>query len=330
LPVNRFVYDTPWPSYALAWSMRPDRKFRFAVGSCMRHDVNKIQVVDLSEETRRFESTFVAETTLPQTKLMFVPDVASSSRTNLLASTDTQLNLWKVDEDNNVKLIAKLSDMRSQGHLPPLTSFDWSAVNNHRIGTCSVDTTCTIWNLEKQRMEIQLIAHDTAVHDIAFPQSGDDLFVSVGADGSLRLFDQRNLDSSVIIYETSPPSPLLRLAWNKINTHQIATISQDSPGVILVDIRRPSFAVATYSADSCINHIAWAPHTRNHLLCGSESGTAIIWDTSDAERSTSRPPLQSPFLSYETNHEISQVQWPLSQPDYVALGMTKRVEVLQA
>jgi len=322
VPVNRYVYETPWPSFALAWSMRPEPRFRLAVGS-MEQERNKIQIITLNEDNKQFEVTCQAEPSFPQTKLMFAP---ASGSTDLLASSDTQLNLWKVDEEQKITLQAKLRNKRAQEHhSPPLTSFDWSAVNNHKVGVCSVDTTCTIWNIENQRCETQLVAHDKTVYDIAFSPSAAALFVSVGADGSLRLFDQRNLESSTIMYETSPRSALLRLAWNRINTHLIACIANETPGVILVDIRRPLVALATYSADACVNHIAWAPHTRSHLLCGSEDGSALIWDVS-ADWIAAKPP---PFLSYVTDHEINQVQWPSSQPDYAALGMAQRVEVLQ-
>jgi len=230
---------------------------------------------------------------------------------------------------------------RQSGHLPPLTSFDWSTVNPHKLGASSVDTTCTIWNLEKQKIETQLIAHDKAVYDIAFSQV-DQLFASVGADGSVRLFDQRNLDHSTIIFEASPPSPLLRLAWNKINTNHIATIAMDAIGVILIDIRRPSIALAALSYhDSCVNHVAWAPHSRNHLLCGTNDGFALIWDVKEvpaiqakmeggpAAGDASMRARPGPLLAYDCDHEIYQVQWPICQPDYVALGSARQVEVLQ-
>merc|ERR1719326_1706744 len=100
-------------------------------------------------------------------------------------------------EDGKLTTVAKLANTRTPekglGHLPPITSFDWSTANQHKIGCSSVDTTCTIWNLERQKIETQLIAHDKAVYDIAFAQL-ENLFTSVGADGSVRLFDQRNLD----------------------------------------------------------------------------------------------------------------------------------------
>ena len=69
------------------------------------------------------------------------------------------------------------------------------------------------------------------MYDIAFA-SGKDEFASVGADGSVRMFDLRKLEHSWIIYESSPPAPLLRLCWNKQDGHYLATISMDSSEVV--------------------------------------------------------------------------------------------------
>lgn len=58
------------------------------------------------------------------------------------------------------------------------------------IGTASIDTTCTIWDIEKETVFTQLIAHDKEVYDISFSPDKN-LFASVGADGSARQFDLR-------------------------------------------------------------------------------------------------------------------------------------------
>uniref|UniRef100_A0A3Q7FMG1 Uncharacterized protein n=1 Tax=Solanum lycopersicum TaxID=4081 RepID=A0A3Q7FMG1_SOLLC len=50
----------------------------------------------------------------------------------------------------------------------PLTSFDWKEVEPRRIGTSTIDTTCTIWDVEKGVVETQLIPHDKEVFDIAW------------------------------------------------------------------------------------------------------------------------------------------------------------------
>lgn len=46
------------------------------------------------------------------------------------------------------------------------------------------------------------------------PDSSD-IFVSVGADGSLRAFDLRQLEHSTILYESSRDAPLARIAFSK-------------------------------------------------------------------------------------------------------------------
>ncbi len=49
----------------------------------------------------------------------------------------------------------------------------------------------------------QLIAHDKEVFDVRFCANSVDVFVSCGADGSVRMFDLRSLEHSTIIYEPS-------------------------------------------------------------------------------------------------------------------------------
>lgn len=82
----------------------------------------------------------------------------------------------------------------------PLTSFDWNYDSLNLIGTSSIDTTCTIWDIEKQAVYTQLIAHDKEVYDISFSPDKN-LFASVGADGSCRQFDLRLMGGCMTIYE---------------------------------------------------------------------------------------------------------------------------------
>lgn len=78
-----------------------------------------------------------------------------------------------------------ISHVKASEFNAPLTSFDWNAKSPNFLGTASIDTTCTIWELEKQAVFTQLIAHDKEVYDISF-SCEEKIFASVGADGSCR------------------------------------------------------------------------------------------------------------------------------------------------
>lgn len=104
------------------------------------------------------------------------------------------------------------------------------------IGTASIDTTCTIWDINTNQAKIQLIAHDKEVYDISF-SVGSNIFATVGADGSLRMFDMRSLEHSTILYETASLTGLMRLSWNKVDPNYIATIGIETNVVTVVDIR---------------------------------------------------------------------------------------------
>ncbi|GAA5842521.1 hypothetical protein JCM3766R1_002617 [Sporobolomyces carnicolor] len=89
----------------------------------------------------------------------------------------------------------------------PLTSFSWSVLEPTHIVTSSIDTTCTVWDISTGAPVTQLIAHDREVYDVAWSPASREVFASVGADGSVRMFDLRSLEHSTILYEAAPPPP---------------------------------------------------------------------------------------------------------------------------
>lgn len=116
----------------------------------------------------------------------------------------------------------------------------------------------------------QLIAHDREVYDVAWLPNSTDIFVSVGADGSLRAFDLRSLEHSTILYETPPPknqlptgrppsSPLLRIAFNPSDPNYMSTFHQDGTDVQILDMRSPGAPVMEMRAHRApINAAGWS------------------------------------------------------------------------
>ncbi|MDC6271706.1 hypothetical protein PP707_05350, partial [Acetobacter pasteurianus] len=157
------------------------------------------------------------------------------SATRLAASSDL-LRLYKVNESSNdnfqiiqthtlsnntVSAAAAGTGAGTNGQTlggkdavntgPPVTSFDWNKTDTNILITSSVDTTCTVWDLNRSHpydeltdsavIKTQLIAHDSEVFDVKFIHKSTNVFASVGNDGSMRVFDLRSLEHSTIIYE---------------------------------------------------------------------------------------------------------------------------------
>jgi WD repeat-containing protein 68 len=94
------------------------------------------------------------------------------------------------------------------------------------------------------------------VYDVDWLPGSTDIFVSVGADGSLRAFDLRSLEHSTILYETPAPknpavpetlnstnrpgtSPLLRIKFHPTDSNYMATFHMESSDVQILDMRSP-------------------------------------------------------------------------------------------
>ena len=67
--------------------------------------------------------------------------------------------------DGKIELRALLANNKNSEFCAP-RSFDWNETNVNRIGTSSIDTTCTVWDIEESA-DTQLI-YTTKKHDIAW------------------------------------------------------------------------------------------------------------------------------------------------------------------
>ncbi|KAK1865185.1 hypothetical protein I4F81_007720 [Pyropia yezoensis] len=257
-----------------------------------------------------------------------------------------------------------LTSNTASEYCAPLTAFDWNEVDVSLIGTSSIDTTCTVWDVTTQQSVTQLIAHDAEVYDFAFAVRSTNVFASVGADGSVRLFDLRSLEHSTIVYEAPDAAPLLRLRWNAHDPNYLAAVVGGSPDVVLLDIRVPSTPIATLRhgggggtaevapggggagatgggstampggggdgaptddrPPNSVNALCWAPHSAAHLLSVSDGGEALIWDVSRVPASSAEP-----VLSYDAGGPVNNGDWSAANVDYCAVAVGSEVQLLR-
>ena len=229
-------YLAPWPIFAVDWcKWQPKTQAgcgKIAIGSYLEDNHNYIQILDAQrtqidpenpqgERGLDFVKTAEANHAYPVTRILWEPPSSNKQSTDLLATSGDHLRLWSLPNEANsyqsntitrqgasvplqkLSPLALLSNSKSPEHTAPITSLDWNIVQPSLIITSSIDTTCTIWDIPTLTAKTQLIAHDKEVFDVRFCASSVDVFVSCGADGSVRMFDLRSLEHSTIIYEPS-------------------------------------------------------------------------------------------------------------------------------
>ncbi|ORZ29445.1 WD40-repeat-containing domain protein [Catenaria anguillulae PL171] len=247
---------------------------------------NKLCIVEHDQRGDAAMIASVAEAPHPYpiSKVQWAP--ASSSTPNLLATSGDYLRIWRfggssagADSSDGLVVESLLANQSKADLVAPLTAFDWNETSPNLVVTSSIDTTCTVWDVTTAQAKTQLIAHDREVFDVGFASGTADIFASVGADGSVRLFDLRALEHSTIIYEHPQSAPLLRVAWNRQDPNYLAVVAYESHSIHILDVRVPSVAVAELAGHTtCVNAVAWHPKNSGYLMSAGDDGRVLVWD----------------------------------------------------
>jgi WD repeat-containing protein 68 len=313
-----------WPVYALSFTVSPNAPLRLAFSSCIEDPANYIQVAQISETTGQFTSLATFQHLYPPSKIMWIPD-KQGNRPDLLATSGDGVRVWLYGTDTVLK--THLQGSKNGEFAGPLTSFDWNQTDLSLIAACSIDSTVSLWDLDKSVLKTQLIAHDREVFDIAFAP-GVNQFATASADGSLRLFDLRSAEQSTVVFENGDQTPLLRLAWNKVDAQYVAALSMDSALVVVVDLRFPSVPVARLCGhQNNVNCVDWAPHSAYHMCTAGDDSQTLIWDLRSRQQETTGS--WDPLLSYTASAEVVSMQWAPMQPEWIAIAFNRTIQALK-
>ncbi|KAF5386172.1 hypothetical protein D9615_002386 [Tricholomella constricta] len=378
------VHSLDWcKSAAPGLQLRPRSAFRLGIASFTENYNNRIAIVGLQDERVLVEDDFtdypdfvtLCETAhgYPATSLQWQPAsthgwAQNSSSTELLATTGDALRVYEYNSDVATPVsnyvarqpstsghtltmktaLSGQSKVQTQSTGAPLTNFSWNEKAPSLIVTSSIDTTCTVWNIETSTAITQLIAHDREVYDVAWLPGSTDIFVSVGADGSLRAFDLRSLEHSTILYETPAPknvpppssspsasarpptSPLLRIAFNPSDSNYMSTFHMDGNDVQILDMRSPGQPVMELRGHHAqINAFGWGSAEHPLLATASDDCQLLLWDLASfnntnqgaaSPRSASsrlnspRPDakkriITEPIMAYTAPSQITNLAW---------------------
>ncbi|EIW83309.1 WD40 repeat-like protein [Coniophora puteana RWD-64-598 SS2] len=355
------VHALDWcKSVAPGHQSRARSAFRLGIASFSEDYRNRIAVVGLQDERVLVEDDYTdypdfvtlteAGHGYPATSLQWQPASTSGYQwsgkhpsTELLATTADALRVWEYNGDaptagsayvgrqptaggHRLSLKTALSGqskVQNQSASAPLTSFSWNEKAPALVVTSSIDTTCTVWNIETTTAITQLIAHDREVYDVAWLPGSTDIFVSVGADGSLRAFDLRSLEHSTILYETPAPkgaaaaaaaqsasggagsgsggggaggsgklasSPLLRIAFNPADSNYMSTFHMDGSDIQILDMRSPGMPVMELRGHRAqVNAMGWSSPENPLLATAGDDCQVLLWDLAGYTQNATSP-----------------------------------------
>lgn len=352
---SNLSYSTPWPANGLSWACSDTVPFRLAISSYIQDYKNYVDIVE-RDESGQLVCHASWEHCYPPTKTMFPPKQLSS---DYIVTTADYLRLWEITPMTEEE---KASGSQSQNHRPdaaggrpsspgsksqqsssinakvtlkqvfdsskpndfcsPVTSCDWNSEDLNTVGCCSIDTTVTIWDLERGQQKTKLVAHDKDVYDMAFISAHT--FASCGADGSVRVFDLRDMDHCTVLYETPGLSPMLRVASNQQDRNYISTFGIESPDAVVIDIRYPGVTASLLTDRHMqpINGMAWSPQSAQNISTVGEDGIVWIW--------SANADIGEPLYNHTCGVPINNVAWRhANQQDWIAITTSEGANLLR-
>jgi WD repeat-containing protein 68 len=315
------TYSSSTKLYGVSFQTN-EKELRAAVSSIECNNNNRIEVVEYNQEADRLRRTAVENIEFPCSKIMWSPSLNNNS---LIATSSDIVRLYKFDENNaKINLFEKLNKKQNQSYSGPLTSLDWNKKNPSILGVCSIDTTCTIWDLEKLDVKTHLIAHDSEVYDICFG-TDENIFLSTGKDGSIRHFDIRSLETCSVLFESQDNMPITRIAWNYNNSNFIAALVLDKNYIYIIDQRAANspYAILSYHSN-VVNAISWSPTSSAYVCSVGDDKNALIWDIHFISHRS-----EDPLMSFSSDSEIENVTWGEKKDEWIGITQNNNLQILK-
>jgi WD repeat-containing protein 68 len=129
----------------------------------------------------------------------------------------------------------------------------------------------------------------------------------------------------------SNPPPLLRIAASPHDAHLLATFSQDSPTIRVLDVRQPGQALLELKGHGAsVNCIEWSNTQRGVLASGADDCCVLLWDLMSTSTGAAGMPNnlavphpqgqgqmtgqdRGPSAAWECGFEVSNLSWAPGQ-----------------
>ena len=159
-------YNTDYDIYSLHISKNESRPgcLLGVISSLSENANNNLEVVEMNMNDAEISQKDTMIIKYPASKIMWSPVAPSYGQDNqLIAVTSDKLRLYNYSQQGRIEARKELKNTLLNDLSAPLTSFDWSEQKNY-ICCSSIDTTCSIFDINEEKFYKQLIAHDKEVN----------------------------------------------------------------------------------------------------------------------------------------------------------------------
>lgn len=326
-----FTYEAPFEIFALNWSNRSDERFRLAISECVterrvreRRRREQVEILRFDPYQRILPYSFLTfdHPITSANTLAFMPDPACH-HPDLLASAADTLRLWQITDGCFVDLRCNLTTNIADDD-PDLRTLDWNAEVTRRIAALGTDSICTVWDIEREAVELQLFTHRSrpaqaiAVEDVAW--GGPDVLAATFNNGRVKVVDVR-MGGANAIY-TMADRYAHKVEWNDIYPNYLAVAAR-AGRVVVLDQRRPGLAVAQMRRhQSLVTTMAWDPYSSSRLCTAGADARALVWEIPAPGRS-------EVVAEYAAGGAVEQLKWSCLQPEWAAFVFDNKLQIVQ-
>ena len=267
-------FDLPFHPFAFSFSSIFTKELHLAIASFEKKSSNQINIYKSCGEHFILEQEIPVM--FPQTKICFSPQ-GTLTPIDSFISCDTKLSMYKIQDG----VTSKTADISISDVNDPITSADWSKFDPYICVASCVDGTATVVDLNRNQAVSKIQTHEQPVYDISFCSTSS-TFVTAGLDGSMRIFDLRDLQSFLIFYQAA--MPIQRAMISPFEGYHVAALVKGSSRAVIIDNRKPGQSCALCGgSDAPITGMSWSKLSPSRLFTGHADKSICACDIGTTE-----------------------------------------------
>ena len=200
---------------------------------------------------------------------------------------DPVITVWDLDIQDSLEATFKLGSKGSRkankekyGHTDAVLDLSWNRHFEHILASASVDQTVILWDMDEGKPHTTITAFNEKVQTLEFHADEAQTILTGSADGFVRLFDCRDLDTlneSFIKWQLPSGAEVEKVLWNPCDANYFV-VGSNTGSLHYADRRQPNSFVWSHNAHAEeISGVCFNREVPSLLTSTSTEGALKIW-----------------------------------------------------